>query len=228
MRYISFAFLSQRTRASLFRRFGHSKHFLLPPVLGLFHTRNSMQSPMPRPPTPDGVRHVDKKPRLDLAEEPTNGLPDGPVQRAVLDRGKDKTEDGWKKLSKRTARKAKKQKHALPEPYSNEHVIQLEIKELLGESTVETAEAEGREWSPPFENKTELELTVSALSSTGTYASPPALTAGFTLFQGVCWMCKTSSVGFTLGHSSGPGHAFPAAVILRLHMPRQCSNTVAF
>ena len=128
---------------------------------------------MSRPPTPDEARHVNKKPRLDLDEEPINyteNAQDVQLDAPVIENGKSRGENGGKKVSKRVARKAKKQKHAPPEPYSNEHVILLDIQELLGESVIKAAEEEGRDWVAPFENKTELELTVAALSSTGVYA----------------------------------------------------------
>jgi hypothetical protein len=136
-----------------------------------------------RPPTPDDVQHVNKKIRLDTDVEGADVAPtqlDAPVDAMVLQapsEDKSKTKTGGQKAGTK-ARKNKKRKEI--EPYSNEHLIHLEIKALLGEDVVAAAEEEGRDTTPPFEKGTVLELTVKALSPTGTYDS--ALTFSVDLY----------------------------------------------
>ena len=68
---------------------------------------------------------------------------------------------------KGTRKKQKKQKQQLPEPCSAEDVLWRDVISVLGQSEVDLAVEEGSEWDAPFESKTEVELEVSALSSSG-------------------------------------------------------------
>ncbi|KAI0932816.1 hypothetical protein AcW1_000168 [Taiwanofungus camphoratus] len=68
---------------------------------------------------------------------------------------------------KKGKRKDKKQKHLPPEPYSAEDVVAKDVATLLGEAAVTQAVTDATEWDPPFEQKEEVELVVSCLSSTG-------------------------------------------------------------
>ena len=123
-----------------------------------------------RPPTPDSAGPSEKKPRLDFEPEGANAAPvrlDAPVDAMILDSAPSRSTDRPKsgKVSKNKARKAKKKEI---EPYSNDHLIHIEINEMLGEDVVAKAEEEGSHLTPPFEKGTVLELTVDRLSPSGT------------------------------------------------------------
>ncbi|EKM60644.1 uncharacterized protein PHACADRAFT_82639 [Phanerochaete carnosa HHB-10118-sp] len=60
-----------------------------------------------------------------------------------------------------------KGKLSQPEPCSNEHILFLDAKELLGEDAIKAVEEGSKGCTAPFELYTELELTVSSISSIG-------------------------------------------------------------
>ncbi|GJE92113.1 tRNA methyltransferase [Phanerochaete sordida] len=138
--------------------------------------------PSSRPSTPDDAetRHVDKKPRLEVELEGANAAPaqlDAPVEAMVLPPEEGEA-DGWaesldsKRPSKKAARKMARRAMAkgvlsMPEPYSTEHILFLEAKELLGAEAVKAAEEGTARCVSPLPQYTELELTVSAMSSIG-------------------------------------------------------------
>ena len=130
-----------------------------------------MEQPIPRNRSPSQeFGHIDKKPRLETGSDkpsiaiPThNGTPLAPVQTAECSKPKPK-EQQQKKQKKSRKRKSK---HELPDPCSAEDVISRDVFALLGEEADKAVE-EGRDWESPFEQKTELEVVVSELSSSGT------------------------------------------------------------
>ncbi|CAE6532955.1 unnamed protein product [Rhizoctonia solani] len=74
--------------------------------------------------------------------------------------------------SKHDGHKAKKPKKSRVkrqniEPYSHEDVLWHDVKAVLGSEAVEAATAQDKDWESPLPFGTELELTVSGLTSTG-------------------------------------------------------------
>lgn len=102
-------------------------------------SRPDSEGDSPRPP-------VEKKLRLD--EEAS------PIRSAAKD-------------EPRKAKKKKKQKRTLPEPYSNEDVLWRDITELLGAAAVDKAIADKKEWDSPFEYREEVQLVVASLTPGG-------------------------------------------------------------
>jgi tRNA (uracil-5-)-methyltransferase len=74
---------------------------------------------------------------------------------------------GGIKGTRKQQKKQKRQHNLLPEPCSAEDVLWRDVISVLGQSEVDLALEEGSEWDAPFESKTEVELEVSALSSSG-------------------------------------------------------------
>ncbi|KAA1475389.1 S-adenosyl-L-methionine-dependent methyltransferase [Dentipellis sp. KUC8613] len=73
-----------------------------------------------------------------------------------------------KKAAKKDARKQrKKHKHVLPEPGTSEDVVYKDVVAVLGQAAVDEAIASGTEWESPFGFLEEVEVTVSAMSSSG-------------------------------------------------------------
>ena len=74
--------------------------------------------------------------------------------------------------------KNKKQKHTLPEPYSNDDVLWRDVVELLGSDIIDTATGAGKDWESPFSFKEEVELFVTSITSTGESFFPLAIFRG--------------------------------------------------
>ena len=68
-----------------------------------------------------------------------------------------------------------KKKNRLPEPFSKEDIVQKEVFALLGTDVVNAAMNANTEWSAPYERQSEVELTVSCLSASGMFPSPPTV-----------------------------------------------------
>ncbi|PCH33130.1 tRNA methyltransferase [Wolfiporia cocos MD-104 SS10] len=116
----------------------------------------------PAPATPESPGRPEKRPRLEALYD------DEAVQKAAESTSNiiSSTNNNGAK-SKKPSRRNRKQKHALPEPYSPEFVIAKDVENLLGKKAVEQAIGDGTEWDAPLEQKEEIQVTVSCLSSTG-------------------------------------------------------------
>ena len=156
-----------------------SSPFLIPPstsrsiyatpgfLTKAFKTRRKMAQVVPRArplseveTDPSGVlTSGEKKPRLERSEEQ-------PV--ASTSTTKQKPANG-EKQSKKKASKKKRQKRLPPEPYSHEDVLWRDVHELLSAEVADGVIGEGKEWESPFQYGEEVEVEVSAISSTGTY-----------------------------------------------------------
>lgn len=139
-----------------------------------------------RPSTPEDAetRHIDKKPRLEVEAEGANGVPvqlDAPVDAMLVGPKETKPKTISKKAAKKAERKARlKGKIPPPAPYSTEHILYLDAKELLGDEVIRAVEEESKACTAPFDLHTELELTVSAISSIGVYDCPLRRAGRFT------------------------------------------------
>ncbi|KAH7330701.1 S-adenosyl-L-methionine-dependent methyltransferase [Rhizoctonia solani] len=97
-----------------------------------------------------------KRAKLNVTEEPAGA---GDVEEALVE-------------SKRDGHKVKKPKKSRVkrqniEPYSHDDVLWHDVKAVLGSEAVETATVRDTDWESPLQFGTELELTVSGLTSTG-------------------------------------------------------------
>lgn len=186
MQRYSLAITSRRATVILHKRSAHSKSLPRPsqPVIirkgylvEHIRGRGSLMRTASRPPTPNDAdtRHIDKKPRLEVEVEGANGVPvqlDAPADAMLVEPGETGRAKTGRKAIKRAARKARRKgKPSRPEPYSNEHVLFLDAKGLLGEDAIKAVEEGGEGCTAPFELLTELELTVSAISSIGELTS---------------------------------------------------------
>ena len=119
---------------------------------------------------PNGfLTSAEKKQRLGVDFERSEDQPVASTSTvAATASTKRKSADGGKQ-SKKKASKRKKQKHLLPEPYSNEDVLWRDVRGLLGAEAVDGIIKEGREWDSPFQYGEEVEVEVTAISSTGTH-----------------------------------------------------------
>lgn len=166
------ALSSRRSPSYLAKRSStHSRLVLKPGFLGDSHrTHAKMTQPAEqraRPsPDPDTVPDS-KKPRLDADTGEASGEANaGSAEAMEVDQANGKGK-GKGKRSKRLTRKDKKKKKTLPDIYTNEYVAYRDTIALLGQEAVAAAEEQETDWTSPFENKIELELVVSELSSTG-------------------------------------------------------------
>ena len=118
---------------------------------------------------------AEKKPRLDTQAERSEGQAVASTSTAGTITTTAKQKPAKKKSSKR-----KKQKNLPPEPYSHEDVLWRDARDLLGAEVADGIIKEGKEWESPFEYGEELEVEVSAVSSTGTPLShpPPSASIG--------------------------------------------------
>ena len=154
-----------------------SRSIYVPPgfLTNPFKARRKMAQVVPqtRPlsevePDPGGfLTSVEKKPRLGVDVGRSEDQPVASTSTvAATASTKQKSADGGKQ-SKKKASKRKKQKHLLPEPYSNEDVLWRDVRGLLGAEAVDGIIKEGREWDSPFQYGEEVEVEVTAISSTG-------------------------------------------------------------
>ncbi|KAF8761318.1 Methyltransferase [Rhizoctonia solani] len=106
--------------------------------------------------SPIGSPPPTKRAKLDVTEEPTgvHHIAEAPVE---------KQRDEHK--SKKPKRSRVKRQDI--EPYSHEDVLWHDVKAVLGSEAVETATSQDKDWESPLPFGTELELTVSGLTSTG-------------------------------------------------------------
>lgn len=110
---------------------------------------------------------VEKKPRLDVRVERFGEQAVASTSTATA-ATKQKPANGEKQSKKKASRK-KKQKHLPPELYSHDDVLWRDVRDLLGSEVADGIIEEGKEWESPFQYGEELEVEVSAISSTGTY-----------------------------------------------------------
>ncbi|ELU43350.1 tRNA methyltransferase [Rhizoctonia solani AG-1 IA] len=110
--------------------------------------------------SPIGSPPPTKRAKLDVTEEPTgvHHIAEAPVDYFV-----EKQRDEHK--SKKPKRSRVKRQDI--EPYSHEDVLWHDVKAVLGSEAVETATSQDKDWESPLPFGTELELTVSGLTSTG-------------------------------------------------------------
>ena len=111
---------------------------------------------------------VEKRPRLDVQVEHSEEQAIASTSTATTMTTKQKPANG-EKQSKKKASKKKKQKHLLPEPYSHDDVLWRDVHDLLGSEVADGIIEDGKEWESPFQYGEELEVEVSAISSTGTH-----------------------------------------------------------
>lgn len=112
---------------------------------------------------PSGIpTSAEKKPRLDVELKPSEEQPVASTSTAAKS-----SQPTVGKRSKKKGSKRKKQKRHLPEPYSHEDVLWRDVRNLLGASIADGIIQEGNEWESPFQYGEELEVEVSAISSTG-------------------------------------------------------------
>ncbi len=72
------------------------------------------------------------------------------------------------KKNAKSKNKNKKNARRAPEPFSSEDILTREVIALLGQEYVDSTAAQNLDWDAPFEQSTQLELTVSRISpSTG-------------------------------------------------------------
>lgn len=109
---------------------------------------------------------AEKKQRLDVDSEEQPVALTSTV--AATSSAKQKSVNGGKQ-SKKKVSKRKNRKYALPEPYSHEDVLWRDVRGLLGAEVVDGIIEEGREWDTPFQSGEEVEVEVTAISSTGTH-----------------------------------------------------------
>ena len=107
---------------------------------------------------------VGKKPRLDIQVERSEKQAVASTSTATTT--KQKPANG-EKQSKKKASKKKKQKRLPPEPYSHDDVLWKDVRDLLGSGVADGIIEEGKEWESPFQYGEEVEVEVSAISSTG-------------------------------------------------------------
>ena len=104
-----------------------------------------------------------KKPRLDTGAERSE-------EQAVASTSTTKQKPAnVEKQPKQRASKKKKKKQLPPELYSHDDVLWRDVRDLLGAGVADGIIEDGKEWESPFQYGEELELEVSAISSTGTF-----------------------------------------------------------
>lgn len=111
---------------------------------------------------------VEKRQRLDGQVERSVEQAIASTSTAATTTTKRKPANGEKQSKKKASRK-KKQKHLPPEPYSHDDVLWRDVRDLLGSEVADGIIEEGKEWDSPFQYGEELEVEVSAISSTGTH-----------------------------------------------------------
>ncbi|KAF8741344.1 hypothetical protein RHS02_03475, partial [Rhizoctonia solani] len=106
--------------------------------------------------SPIGSPPSTKRAKLDVTEEPisVHHTAEAPVE----------TQRDEHKSKKPKRSRVKRQDI---EPYSHEDVLWHDVKAVLGSEAVETATSQDKDWESPLPFGTELELTVSGLTSTG-------------------------------------------------------------
>jgi len=107
---------------------------------------------------------VEKKPRLEIEVGRSEGQGVASTSTATT---KPKPANG-EKQSRKKASKKKKRKHLPPEPYSHDDVLWRDVRDLLGAEVADGVIDEVKEWESPFQHGEEVEVEVSAISSTGT------------------------------------------------------------
>ena len=112
---------------------------------------------------------VEKKPRLGIETERSEEQAVASTSTAgtTTITTKQKPANG-EKQSKKKASRRKKQKNLPPEPYSHDDVLWRDVRDLLGAEVADGIIKEGKEWESPFQYGEEVEVEVSAISSTGT------------------------------------------------------------
>lgn len=120
---------------------------------------------------------VEKKPRLDVETE--QAVASTSTAGAASRTTKQKQANGEKQSKKKASKKKKKQ--LPPEPYSRDDVLWRDVRDLLGPEAADQIIEEGKEWESPFQYGEEVEVEVSAISSTGTPLSHLSLSAWINL-----------------------------------------------
>lgn len=153
---------------STFRSIHNTPGFLT----GTFKTRWNMAEVVPqtRPLSEVDVdpsevlTSVEKKPRFGIEVERSEEQAVASTSTAAATR--QKPANGQKQSKKRASKK--KKKHIPPEPYSPDDVLWRDVHDLLGAGVADGIIEEGKEWESPFQYGDEVEVEVSAISSTGT------------------------------------------------------------
>ena len=114
----------------------------------------------------EALTSVEKKPRLDIQVERSEEQAVASTSTATTTKQKPVNRE---KQPKKKASKRKKQKHLPPEPYSHDDVLWRDVRDLLGSEVADGIIEEGKEWESPFQYREELEVEVSAISSTGAH-----------------------------------------------------------
>ena len=108
---------------------------------------------------------AEKKPRLEVEVEPTGKTPIASTSTRPTTTKQEQT--NGKTRSKKKPAKKRKHRNLPPEPYSHEDVLWRDVRDLLGVDVADRIIEEGNEWQSPFQPWEELEVEVSAISSTG-------------------------------------------------------------
>ncbi|KAH9927408.1 S-adenosyl-L-methionine-dependent methyltransferase [Epithele typhae] len=126
------------------------------------HPRPRSSSPTSAPPAPP-----EKKARLDAEPSAsallaTNATSASSLLASTPSDATQSSKDPKKGPPKN--KKNKKRAHVAPEPFSAEDILNREVVALLGQEYADAANAQEADWDAPFEQSTELELTVACIS----------------------------------------------------------------
>jgi tRNA (uracil-5-)-methyltransferase len=155
---------------------------------------------------------VEKKPRLDIEMDRSEEQAVASTSTAA---SKQKPANGEKQPRKKASKK-KKQKHLPPEPYSNDDVLWRDVRDLLGVGVADGIIEEGKEWESPFQHGEEVEVEVSAISSTGT----PLLHLSPSAIIGLTAVCRPLGDGLAVALSPKP----PWVVVVPFALPGEVAR----
>ena len=109
---------------------------------------------------------TEKKPRLEIEVSHSEGPLVASTSTAPAATRQKQASSGGKKSKKKTGKRGR----VPPEPYSPDDVLWRDVRDLLGADVADKIIEEGNEWESPFNYEEELEVEVSAISSTGVSA----------------------------------------------------------
>ena len=129
------------------------------------HPRSRSATPSGISPPPVKKQRIDAPPaetaeHVQIQDAPAAYQTEPPPSDPPTTKGKKATKN---KKNKKNARRA-------PEPFSSDDILTREVIALLGQEYVDNATSQNIDWDAPFEQSTQLELTVSCISpSTGQF-----------------------------------------------------------
>lgn len=151
---------------------------------------------------------AEKKPRTQMDVEPSEQQP---VASSSTGATTEQKQPNRKTQPKKTS-KRRKQKRLLPEPYSREDVVWRDVRELLGADVADGVIKEGNDWESPFQHGEELQVEVSAISSTGTPTHRS--------FSARTQLCHSSGDGLAIAPSPKP----PWVVVVPFALPGEVAR----